>query len=106
MSGRWTCIAKWLNLSRSRQESVRCVMGYIVNLIMILDGMFRAAARNTMENAAQEAMGDHIGSGRRDNIHQDIRRFVEDIFPIRFNSQRYLVLEKIIDLIRQHCFPS
>ena len=71
--GEWTVdrrrsIANRLNLTRARQESVRCVMGYIVNLIVILDGMFRTAARNTMENIAQEVMGNHIRSGRRDNI--------------------------------------
>ena len=78
-------------------------MGYIVNLIVILDGMFRTAARNTMENIAQEVMGDHIRSGRRDNIHWDIRSFVEETFPIRFSLQKDSVLEKIIDLIRQYC---
>ena len=80
-------------------------MGYIVNLIVILDGMFRTAARNTMENTTQEVMGNHIGSGRRDNIHQDIRRFVEETFPVRFNLQKDSVLEKIIELIRQYCVP-
>ena len=79
------------------------MMGYIVNLIVILDGMFRTAARNTMENIAQEVMGDHIRSGRRDNIHWDIRSFVEETFPIRFSLQKDSVLEKIIDLIRQYC---
>ena len=79
------------------------MMGYIVNLIVILDGMFRTAARNTMENIAQEVMGNHIRSGRRDNIHWDIRSFVEETFPIRFSLQKDSVLEKIIDLIRQYC---
>ena len=49
-------------------------------------------------------MDDHIGSGRRDNIHQDISKFVAETFPIRFiDSQEDSVLEKIIDLIRQYC---
>jgi hypothetical protein len=74
-------------------------MGYIVNLIVILDGMFRTAA------TAQEVMGDHIGSGRRGNIHRDIREFVEDTFRSRFNPQKDSVLEKIIELIRQYCVP-
>ena len=78
-------------------------MGYIVNLIVILNGIFRTAARNTMENIAQEVMGNHIRSGPRDNIHWDIRSFVEETFPIRFSLQKDSVLEKIIDLIRQYC---
>jgi hypothetical protein len=79
-------------------------MGYIVTLIVILDRIFRTPARNMTENTAQKVMSDHIGSGRRDNIHQDISRFVAETFPNRFkNSQNDSVLEKIIDLIRQYC---
>ena len=106
----WTrkSIANWLSQSRARPENIRCVMGYIVNLIVILDGIFRAVSGNGMENTAQEVMGDHVRSGRRDSIHRDIRKFVTDTFPNRFNTpqdilQKDLVLEKIIDLIWQYC---
>lgn len=79
-------------------------MAYIVNLIVILDGISRAAATNTMENTAQEVMRDHIRSGRRDSIHGDIRRFVTGTYPIRFAiPQKDSVVEKIINLIRQYC---
>ena len=42
------------------EEKVRCVMGYyqgcyIVNLIVILDSVFRTAAGNETENAALKA---------------------------------------------------
>jgi len=99
-------VADWVYLvyQGKRQESVRCVMGYIVNLIVILDRIFRIPAKNRTENTVQEVMGGHIGSGRRDSIHQDIRMFVAETFPNRFiNSQRDSVLEKIIELIRQYC---
>lgn len=86
-------------------------MGYIVNLIVILDGIFslRAAAGNAMKHTAQKVTADHVRSGRRDSIHWEIRRFVTETFPIRFDipqdgtPQKDLVLEKIIDLIRQYC---
>jgi hypothetical protein len=79
-------------------------MAYIVNLIVILDGIFRAAATNTTESTAQEVMRDHIRSGRRDNIHWDIRSFVTGTYPIRFAiPQKDSVVEKIVDLIRQYC---
>lgn len=60
-------IANWLSLSphachasqetEETEENVRCVMGYyqaccIVNLIVILDSVFRTAAGNETENAA------------------------------------------------------
>ena len=82
-------------------------MGYIVNLIIVLDGIFKTASGNAMEDIAQEVMGDHVRSGRRDRIHRDIRRFVTETFLIRFDipqdiPQKDLVLEKIIDLIWQY----
>jgi hypothetical protein len=70
-------------------------MGYIVNLIVILDSIFRTAAGNVTENAALKATG---------SIHRDIRSFVTETFGIRFAlPQKDLVLEKVIDLIRQYC---
>jgi hypothetical protein len=82
-------------------------MGYIVNLTVILDGIFRTAAGNVTGNAALNVMGTHIRSGRRDSIHQNIRSFVTETFPIRFAvPQKDPFLERIIELIRQYCvFP-
>ena len=83
------------------------MMGYIVNLTVILHGIFRTTGGNVTENAALKVMGMHIRSGRRDGIHQDILSFVTETFSIRFAlPERDLVLEKIIHLIRQYCAPS
>ena len=88
------------------QENVRCVMGYIVDLTVILDGIFRLGGGRVSVNEAQTAMDRHLSSGRRDSIHRDINSFVTETFAIRFTvPQRDLVLEKIIDLIRQYCVP-
>ena len=88
------------------QENVRCVMGYIVDLTVILDDIFRIAAGNVSASDVQSATDRHIRSGRRDRIHRDIGSFVTETFAIRFTvPQRDLVLEKIIDLIRQYCVP-
>ncbi|KAH9991859.1 hypothetical protein BJV77DRAFT_1004801, partial [Russula vinacea] len=81
-------------------------MGYIVNLTVILDSISRTAGGNVTENAALNATGTHVRSGRRDSdsIHREIRSFVTETFGTRFAvPQIDLVLEKIIDLIRQHC---
>ena len=81
-------------------------MGYIVNLTVILDDIFRTTGGSVAENAALKVMGTHVRSGRRDSIHRDIRSFVTETFSIRFAvPQKDLVLEKIIDLIRQYCAP-
>ena len=88
------------------QENVRCVMGYIVDLTVILDDIFRIAAGNVSASDVQSATDRHVRSGRRDRIHRDIGSFVTETFAIRFTvPQRDLVLEKIIDLIRQYCVP-
>lgn len=82
-------------------------MGYIVNLNVILDRIFRTASlsgrSNAIENIAQEIMDDHVGFGHRNSIHQNIRGFVAETFLIKFNTKKDLVLEKIVDLIRQYC---
>jgi hypothetical protein len=81
-------------------------MGYIVNLTVILDGIFRTTGGNVTENATLKVMGTHVRSGRRDSIHQDIRSFVTETFSIRSASpERDLVLEKIIHLMKKYCAP-
>jgi hypothetical protein len=79
-------------------------MGYIVNLTVILDGIFRINAGNVTENAILEITNSHVRSGRRDSIHQEIRSYVTGAFPGRFaGRQQDHVLEKIIGLIREYC---
>ena len=81
-------------------------MGYIVDLTVILDGIFRLGGGCVSVKEAQTAMDRHLTSGRRDRIHRDISSFVTDTFAIRFTvPQRDLVLDKTIDLIRQYCVP-
>jgi len=82
-------------------------MGYIVDLTVILDDIFRTASGNVTANDVQSAVDRHVNSGRRDRIHRDIQSFVTETFAIRFTvPQRDLVLEKIVDLIRQYCVPG
>jgi hypothetical protein len=83
------------------------VVGYIVDLTIILDGVFRMAAGDMSPIHAEQVLGRHVGSGRRDMIHRDIRSFVfiADAYEIKV-PQKDLVLEKIIDLIRQYCVPT
>ena len=91
--------------SHISQENVRCVIGYIVDLTVILDDIFRTTSGNVSTNDVQSAMDRHVGSGLRDRIHRDIRNFVQETFAIRFKAQGDLVLEKIIELIRRYCVP-
>ena len=81
-------------------------MGYIVNLTVILDEIFKRVGGNVTESVVENVTNSHIKSGCRDRIHQDIRSFVTETFAIRFAvAQIDLVSEKIADLIRQYCAP-
>ena len=89
------------------QENVRCVMDYIVNLTVILDGVFRITGGNVTENAVLKVMGTHVRSGRRDSIYWDIRSFVTETFSIMSSvPQKDMVFEKIVHLIKKYCAPS
>jgi hypothetical protein len=80
-------------------------MGYIVSLTVILDDISRTTGADVSENAVLEVMKTHVRSGCRDRIHRDIRSFVIQTFSIKFASEKDLVLEKMIHLIREHCVP-
>ncbi|KAN0136277.1 hypothetical protein V8E53_005882 [Lactarius tabidus] len=91
--------ADWVHKPyRASPENVCCVVGYIVDLTIILDGIFRMAAGNISPNHAEQVLGRHDKSGRKDAIHRDIRNFIAEVYEIKV-LQKDLVLEKIIDLI-------
>jgi hypothetical protein len=84
------------------------MMSYIVNLTVLLDGIFKAAAGNVTEDAVLQVMNAHLKSGRRDSIHRDIRSFVtlaETSAMWTAVPQKDLVFEKIVDLIKRYCAP-
>jgi hypothetical protein len=82
------------------------MIGYIVNLTVILDDIFRTTSGSVTGNAALEVMDNHVRSGRKDSIHRDIRSFVAETFSIRFATpEKDLVLENIVSLIRRYCVP-
>jgi hypothetical protein len=83
------------------------VAGYIVDLTVIMDGIFRLAAGNMSSKYALQVLDRHEKSGRRDAIHRDIRSFIAEAFAIKSSVPgKDLVLERIIDLIKQYCVPS
>lgn len=94
------------SLPNDSRANVQCLMGYIVDLTVILDQLFRSNAGSVSDHDIQSSVDRHARFGRRDMIHQDIRTFVAETFGFALQGQgRDLVLEKIIDLIRQNCVP-
>ena len=83
------------------------MVGYIVDLTVIMDGIFGVAAGHMTPKHALQIVDRHARSGRKDAIHRDIRSFIAEAFAIRFSVPgKDLVLERIIDLIKQHCVPT
>ena len=81
-------------------------MGYIVNLTVILDEIFKTTSGSVTGNVALEVINAHVRDGRRDSIHRDIRSFVAETFAIRFAiPEKDLVFENIVSLIRRYCVP-
>jgi hypothetical protein len=82
------------------------MMGYIVDLTIILYGLF-VSGHDVSASKVHDVMNRHIKSGLQKRIHQDISRFVakpkETAFIYRGKD---LVIEKIIDLIIISCVPQ
>ena len=86
------------------QENVRCLMGYIVELHVILNEISKTSTNNVTGDEAVKVINNHVRSDRRSSIHQEIRSFVTEKFPKRYSDPtKDLFLEKIADLIRQYC---
>jgi hypothetical protein len=80
------------------------MMGYIVDLTVILYGLF-ISGHDVSAHKVHEVMSRHK-SGLRGQIHQDISRFVTESRETMVTYRGIdLVMEKIIDLIRQSCVP-
>ena len=78
-----------------------------MDLTVILDGVFRVAAGDMSPNHADHVLERHVSSRRSNAIHQDIRSFITEASAIRFSvPHKDLVLERIIDLIKQFCVPN
>ena len=108
--GEWT-MRSIMNLPQSlwnvSQENVQCVMGYIIDLTVILNDIFRVGSGNVSASDIPSAVDGHVSSGRRDGIHREIRGFATETFEIGITVlQRDLILERITELIQRYCFTG
>ena len=82
-------------------------MGYIVDLTVILDSIFRTVAGNIVSKDCAESILGRYWTGRRLQIHEYIRNNVEETYSLNSAAQKDTFLESVEDLIRQHCLhPS
>ncbi|KAF8264358.1 hypothetical protein EI94DRAFT_1738614 [Lactarius quietus] len=98
--------ANWVHgLYKGGPKDVRCLMGYIVNLMAILDTIFNTIPDDVSLDTILLVIQRHVDSGHKNGIHQDIREFVT-AFADRFSVlQTDIILERIIDLVQKYCDP-
>jgi hypothetical protein len=78
-------------------------MGYIVDLMAILDVIFCTTSSDISAENVLSVIEKHVSSGKRDKIHHNIR-VVTEAFDVKFSvPQDDLILARIIDLIWESC---
>ncbi|KAH9041168.1 hypothetical protein EDB84DRAFT_1474613 [Lactarius hengduanensis] len=102
-----TPMAQWVNGPyQNNNRNIRCIMAYIVDLTVILHGLF-VHTRSVSATKVQSAVNNYAESSSRSLIHDDIRNFVTEI-PSAYQTyqEKDTIMEKIIDLIKQNCVPT
>ncbi|KAI0293728.1 hypothetical protein B0F90DRAFT_1821856 [Multifurca ochricompacta] len=95
--------ASWLN-TLLQYRNICCIMGYIVDLTVILHKLF-GYGHDVSPNDVQSIIERHGTSGDKNQIHDDIRRFIKET-PAFTYRKKDLIMERIVDLIAQFCVPS
>lgn len=76
-------------------------MGYIVDLILILCGVFRSHS-NVSPGGAQSVVNSFANSSLKTSIHKAISTFIRTVTRLQFDGKD-VVVEKIVDLISRNC---
>ena len=80
-------------------------MAYIVDLIIIMEMIFiisESRADGVVTPREVEDILKHFEADRRNNVHQDIKQFVEEVGVFNAIIGKDIVFEKIVNLIDHH----
>ncbi|KAI0252047.1 hypothetical protein BJV78DRAFT_1206799 [Lactifluus subvellereus] len=88
----------------SGQAIIPCMMGYMIDLTVILHELSRTTGNVTPRNI-QFAVADHVTSGRRRRIHRAIRNFIVET-PITKIIQEDVVIRRIAELAKKFLMSS
>jgi hypothetical protein len=103
--GAGVAFAKWVyDVYNHTHPNVCCVMGYIVDLTIVMNGLF-LRTRDASEEHIVSVLGAYCESGNLGRVHNAIRRFVDNTEGWRLVNQEY-VLHEIIRLINEYCAVS
>ncbi len=85
-------------------EQICLVVGYIVDLTLILCGVFGSHG-NLSPGVAQSVINNFASSRLKTSIHDDISSFIRTVPQFQYYDND-VVMAKIIDLISRNCDPS
>jgi len=78
-------------------------MGYIIDLTLILCGVFGSPG-NLSRSGAQSVINNFDNSSLKTSIHDDISSFIRTVPKFEYYDND-VVMAKIIDLISRNCDP-
>ena len=84
-------------------ENICLVMGYIVDLTVILCGVFGSHG-NASPSRAQSVISNFANSSLKMSIHNDISSFIRTVPQFQYRGYD-VVMAKIVDLISRNCDP-
>jgi hypothetical protein len=84
-------------------ENICLVMGYIVDLTVILCGAFGSHG-NVSASGALSVINKFANSSLKTSIHNDISSFIRTVPQFQY-CDNDVVLAKIIDLVSRNCDP-
>jgi hypothetical protein len=86
-----------------RNENICLVVGYIVDLTLILCGVFESPG-NVSPSRVRSVMNNFASSSLKKSVHAEISRFIRTVPSFNYHDVD-VVMEKVIDLIKQNCDP-
>ncbi|KAG6378076.1 hypothetical protein JVT61DRAFT_13759 [Boletus reticuloceps] len=101
--------AKWVcDVYDGAPQNIACVMGYIVDLTIIMRLLSISHWSTTYTSGAIEeetvdAIREHVSSGNHSKVHNKIRKIASEKNMLWFVDGRDIVLEEIVHLIQEFC---
>jgi len=79
-------------------SNIACIMGYIVDLTIVMHRLFTV---DMSEEHVISVLEDYVKSGEIAQVHNNIRKFVNNMSTLRLANKDY-TLDEIIRLIENH----
>ncbi|KAI0247239.1 hypothetical protein BJV78DRAFT_1246992 [Lactifluus subvellereus] len=92
------------NVQQTTQRNIPCVMGYMIDLTIILHELSKSIGNVSPRNV-RFAMAEHVISGRETRIHRAIRSFIVETSSAKV-IQEDAVIEMVVGLTKEFLVPT